>query len=119
VRLLEGMQADEVWLFGSRARGEAEAGSDLDLLVLVPESREARQCPLASSSLAGSRCAGVDGRRRGHMERMAASGPCGEYFALRGFTRGATSRQTRWMTSVAARWIGWPRPSAILRRQGA
>jgi predicted nucleotidyltransferase len=42
VRLLEGMQADEVWLFGSRARGEAEAGSDLDLLVVVPESREAR-----------------------------------------------------------------------------
>lgn len=42
VRLLEGMQADEVWLFGSRARGDAEAGSDLDLLVVVPDSGEAR-----------------------------------------------------------------------------
>lgn len=34
VRLLEGMQADEVWLFGSRARGDAEAGSELDLLLV-------------------------------------------------------------------------------------
>ncbi len=42
VRLLEGMQADEVWLFGSRARGDAEEGSDLDLLVVVPDSEEAR-----------------------------------------------------------------------------
>jgi predicted nucleotidyltransferase len=41
-KLLKGMQADEVWLFGSRARGDAEQGSDLDLLVVVPDSEEAR-----------------------------------------------------------------------------
>ncbi len=41
-RLLEGMQADEVWLFGSRARRDAKAESDMDLLVVVPESQEAR-----------------------------------------------------------------------------
>lgn len=41
-KLLKGMQADEVWLFGSRARGDANADSDIDLLVVVPESREPR-----------------------------------------------------------------------------
>lgn len=41
-RLLEGLQAEEVWLFGSRARGDADASSDMDLLVVVPESKEAR-----------------------------------------------------------------------------
>lgn len=41
-KLLKGMQADEVWLFGSRARGDATAESDMDLLVVVPESQEAR-----------------------------------------------------------------------------
>ena len=41
-KLLKGMQADEVWLFGSRARGDADVGSDLDLLVVVPDSEEAR-----------------------------------------------------------------------------
>ena len=41
-RLLEAMQADEVWLFGSRARCDAKAESDMDLLVVVPESQEAR-----------------------------------------------------------------------------
>ena len=41
VRLLEGLQAEEVWLFGSRARGDADASSDIDLLVVVPDSSEA------------------------------------------------------------------------------
>ena len=41
-RLLEGMQADEVWLFGSRARRDAKAESDMDLLVVVPDSQQAR-----------------------------------------------------------------------------
>ena len=41
-RILDGMQADEVWVFGSRARGDHQPESDLDLLVLVPESSEAR-----------------------------------------------------------------------------
>lgn len=33
-------QPDKVWLFGSHAWGEPDHGSDLDLLVLVPESNE-------------------------------------------------------------------------------
>lgn len=28
---------DQIWLFGSRARGEAREGSDWDLLILVPD----------------------------------------------------------------------------------
>ncbi|MCY1055520.1 nucleotidyltransferase domain-containing protein [Nannocystis sp. SCPEA4] len=39
--LLEGIitrwQPQQVWLFGSRARGEATADSDWDLLVVVPD----------------------------------------------------------------------------------
>ena len=41
-RILNGMLADEVWVFGSRARGDFRVDSDLDLLVLIPDSNEAR-----------------------------------------------------------------------------
>ena len=41
-RILNGMRADEVWVFGSRARGDFREDSDLDLLVLIPDSDEAR-----------------------------------------------------------------------------
>jgi uncharacterized protein len=41
-RLLDGMEADEVWIFGSRARGDNNPESDLDLLVLVEESPDSR-----------------------------------------------------------------------------
>ncbi|MFM8765456.1 MAG: nucleotidyltransferase domain-containing protein [Spartobacteria bacterium] len=41
-RILHGMNGDEVWLFGSRARGDHSAESDLDLLLLVPDSHEPR-----------------------------------------------------------------------------
>ena len=32
---------DEIFLFGSHARGDARTGSDIDLLVVVPDSDEA------------------------------------------------------------------------------
>jgi predicted nucleotidyltransferase len=38
VRIEERYQPEQVWLFGSRARGDAEPGSDWDLLVVVPDS---------------------------------------------------------------------------------
>ncbi len=41
-RILIGMKADEVWVFGSRARGDFHSDSDLDLLVLIPDYNEAR-----------------------------------------------------------------------------
>ena len=31
------LNASEVWLFGSRARGEAKAGSDWDILAVIPD----------------------------------------------------------------------------------
>jgi predicted nucleotidyltransferase len=31
------LQATEVWLFGSRARGEARPGSDWDILAVIPD----------------------------------------------------------------------------------
>jgi predicted nucleotidyltransferase len=37
-RLIEGLPAEEVWLFGSRARGEAGPDSDLDFLAVVEDS---------------------------------------------------------------------------------
>lgn len=37
-RLAQALHADAVYLFGSYARGEAGVDSDLDLLVVVPDS---------------------------------------------------------------------------------
>ncbi|MCP3957952.1 MAG: nucleotidyltransferase domain-containing protein [bacterium] len=37
-RLVRALGPERVYLFGSRARGEGEADSDFDLLIVVPES---------------------------------------------------------------------------------
>lgn len=42
IRLGAELKADAVWLFGSAARGEMSTDSDIDLLVVVPESTEPR-----------------------------------------------------------------------------
>jgi predicted nucleotidyltransferase len=36
--LVRGWQPDELYLFGSQARGEADESSDVDLLLVVPDS---------------------------------------------------------------------------------
>jgi uncharacterized protein len=41
-KLLEGLQAEAVWLFGSHARGEATPDSDMDFLAVVSHSDESR-----------------------------------------------------------------------------
>lgn len=41
-RLTEGLAPDSVYLFGSYARGEAGPDSDLDFLVVVPDSQSSR-----------------------------------------------------------------------------
>ncbi len=41
-RLGEALQPDAIWLYGAHARGEAGPDSDLDFLVVVPESRQTR-----------------------------------------------------------------------------
>ena len=40
-RLSKELQPEGIWLFGSHAWGTPDDGSDLDLLVVVPESNEA------------------------------------------------------------------------------
>ena len=54
-RLVEAYQPEAVYLFGSRARGQADPGSDYDLLVVVPaDAPEARRRPqLAVRALRG------------------------------------------------------------------
>ena len=37
-RLVRGMQPDRIYLFGSQASGQADPGSDIDLLLVLPES---------------------------------------------------------------------------------
>jgi len=38
LRLAKGLRAECIYLFGSQARGDADQGSDYDLLVVVPRS---------------------------------------------------------------------------------
>jgi len=42
-RLVSAYQPERIYLFGSRARGDAKADSDYDLLVVVPESATLEQ----------------------------------------------------------------------------
>jgi predicted nucleotidyltransferase len=37
-RLVRGLRPECIYLFGSQATGQAQAGSDIDLLVVVPDS---------------------------------------------------------------------------------
>lgn len=39
-RIAATWHAEQIWLFGSRARGEASAESDWDLLVVVPDATD-------------------------------------------------------------------------------
>jgi predicted nucleotidyltransferase len=41
-RLKTGILAERVWLFGSQARGNAGADSDIDLLAVIPHSTASR-----------------------------------------------------------------------------
>ena len=41
-RLKTGMRAQQVWLFGSQARGAAGTDSDIDLLAVIPTSSASR-----------------------------------------------------------------------------
>ena len=41
-RLKSGIRAEHVWLFGSQARGNPDAHSDIDLLAVVPNSTVSR-----------------------------------------------------------------------------
>lgn len=57
-RLVADLQPSEIWLFGSRARGDARPDSDFDLLVVFPDSagREAydyyrARLPVSASGL--------------------------------------------------------------------
>ena len=54
-RLAAEFQPEQVWLFGSHAWGQPDEGSDLDLLVVVPQSDEApiRRAQRAHRCLSG------------------------------------------------------------------
>lgn len=55
-RLVEAFQPEMVFLFGSKARGEEDAGSDYDILVVVPDDAppERRRSRLAYRALRGT-----------------------------------------------------------------
>ena len=76
--IVMGFDPIEIVLFGSRARGDANSGSDVDLLVVLPEVGDARQTATAIMGAIGPRTVGVDvvatdpDRRRIEMTRMAS-----------------------------------------------
>jgi predicted nucleotidyltransferase len=45
-RLVAALEPEEVWLFGSWARGEARPDSDVDLLVVVPYEGDPKELAL-------------------------------------------------------------------------
>lgn len=55
-RLAEAYQPERIYLFGSKARGDAGPDSDYDLIVVVPDDAppERRRSRLAYQSLAGT-----------------------------------------------------------------
>ena len=55
-RLVAAYEPERVYLFGSRARGDAGPDSDLDLMVVVPDdaSEERRRSRLAYEALRGT-----------------------------------------------------------------
>lgn len=59
-RLAEGAAPEQVWLFGSYARGDFGPDSDIDLLAVVPEMPPGalREAPLAARGPVGDRHAG-------------------------------------------------------------
>lgn len=61
--IVASLRPDSVWLFGSRARGDAGPGSDFDLAVVVADGQSRRRIAMqAYESLAGApaRSVGVD-----------------------------------------------------------
>jgi predicted nucleotidyltransferase len=70
-RLIAEWKPAQIWLFGSRARGDAVAGSDWDLLVVVPDDCAAELDPVAAWRLAresGVRADVVPCRREDFLE---------------------------------------------------
>lgn len=41
-RLVKGLKAEQAWIFGSYARGDANADSDMDILIVINESKYPR-----------------------------------------------------------------------------
>jgi len=58
-RLVAAYEPERIYLFGSKARGDADPDSDYDLAVIVPDdaSAERRREPLAYRVLRGTRTA--------------------------------------------------------------
>jgi predicted nucleotidyltransferase len=55
-RLVTAFEPERVYLFGSKARGDADPNSDYDLLVVVPDAAPAERCRsrLAYQALRGT-----------------------------------------------------------------
>ena len=72
--LLVGRAGAEVWLFGSLARGDWDARSDVDLLAVAPDQSAADE--LAEALLGAGRADDVIGLSQGHwLERQRGDDP--------------------------------------------
>ncbi|MCA1940298.1 MAG: nucleotidyltransferase domain-containing protein [Caenispirillum bisanense] len=74
-RIVDVFEPEAVWLFGSRARGDAAPDSDYDFLVVVPDDAPAEQASWRRAALVvrdASAGADIVPVRRGDFERRRA-----------------------------------------------
>ncbi|MBI4325916.1 MAG: nucleotidyltransferase domain-containing protein [Chloroflexi bacterium] len=84
--LRQAVPVEEIWLFGSCARGDAQPGSDLDVLVVLPDdhglARPTLECYRAIQRLHSGVPVDVVATTRSFWERDSADGfgPIGDAF---------------------------------------
>jgi uncharacterized protein len=72
-RVVQTMRPEAIYLFGSRARGDADADSDYDLLVIVPDNAPFNSRSLEATTRVARDRRSVFERKREHIGTLSYS----------------------------------------------